>query len=153
MSQIRLKTPRLAVRAIIVENGKLLLVNAWPGGKSDLMCAPGGGVDPHSSLPDNLRREVFEETGLVVDVGAPCLVNEFHDPDRPFHQVDVYFRCSVIDGTIDPNWKDPEEIVTDRVWASRADMAHMRFKPDSLPEVAFGNETAITYDPLELLVK
>jgi len=73
-------SPRLAVRAVLVHEGRLLLVNAYPDGKSDLMCAPGGGVERGSALPDNLIREVFEETGLQIAVGVPCLVNEFHDP-------------------------------------------------------------------------
>jgi len=60
---MRPKSPRIAVRAIIVEDGRLLMVNAWPDGRSPLMCAPGGGVEVGSSLPDNLTREVFEETG------------------------------------------------------------------------------------------
>ena len=153
MSSIRLKTPRLAVRAVIVENDRLLMVNAWPDGQSDLLCAPGGGVEPHSSLPDNLKREVFEETGLSIEVGKVCLVNEFHDPDRPFHQVDVYFRCSIVAGKLDANWQDPENIVTERKWVTRSELAALNFKPDSLPEVAFGIDQAITYDPLEPLVK
>jgi len=32
-------------------------------------------------------------------------------------------------------------------------MTGLRFKPDSLPDVAFGNSGAIGYDPLERLVK
>ena len=45
-------SPRLAVRAVLVHEGRLLLVNAYPDGKSDLMCAPGGGVERGSALPD-----------------------------------------------------------------------------------------------------
>ena len=80
---------RLAVRGLILLDNRLLMVNAWPGGKSDLLCAPGGGVERHSSLTDNVIREVHEETGLTVHVGEVALVNEFHDPDGTFHQVDV----------------------------------------------------------------
>ena len=65
---------RLAVRGIVMRDNRLLMVNAWPGGKSDLLCAPGGGVEKHQSLPDNLRREIYEETGITVSVGAPNLV-------------------------------------------------------------------------------
>ena len=68
------KPPRLAVRAIILHENRLLLVNAWPDGKSDLMCAPGGGVESGASLPDNLVREVYEETGLRVAVGHVLLL-------------------------------------------------------------------------------
>ena len=95
--------PRLAARGLLVENGALLLVNAYPDGQSDLWCAPGGGVERHMSIPDNLRREVFEETGLTVEVGEMAGVNEFHDPSTGFHQVDLYFRLSRLSGEIDPS--------------------------------------------------
>jgi 8-oxo-dGTP pyrophosphatase MutT (NUDIX family) len=147
------KYPRLAVRAVIVHEGRLLLVNAWPDGKSTLMCAPGGGVDPGASLPENLAREVFEETGLRVAVHAPCLVNEFHDPRIGFHQVEVFFRCSIIGETaITEGWQDPESIVTKHVWANRAEMSLLKVKPDSLARIAFTSESGVTYDPLEMIV-
>ncbi|TCP44205.1 NUDIX domain-containing protein [Rhodovulum marinum] len=143
--------PRLAVRALILHENRLLLVNAWPDGISDLWCAPGGGVDPGTSLPENLAREVHEETGLTVDVGAPCLVNEFHDPGRPFHQVDIYFRCTIRQGRLDAAWRDPEGVVTERRFFARDEMAAIRFKPDSLPDAAWG--MGLLYDPLEPLVR
>lgn len=145
---------RLAVRAIIVQEGRLLLVNAWPGGKSDLLCAPGGGAEPHQSLPDNLRREVHEETGLTIAVGQVCLVNEFHDPDGPFHQVDIYFRARVVAGEISPDWRDPEKVVEEWHWVTEAEMAGLKIKPDSLAGVAFGPENApVVYDPLEPILR
>lgn len=142
---------RLATRAVIVQNDRLLLVNAYPGGQSDLWCAPGGGAEMGTSLPDNLMREVHEETGLHIAVGAPCLINEFHDPDSAFHQVDIFFRCSVIGGTLDPSWHDPEQIVSQRRFFTRAELATLRIKPDSLIKLAFSD--GIHYDPLELLEK
>ena len=145
------KSPRLAVRALILQDDRLLIVNAYPGGVSDLWCAPGGGVEAGSSLPDNLIREVQEETGLRVAVGAPVLVNEFHAPDKGFHQVDVYFHCTIVAGALDAAWRDPEGIVTERRFFSRAEMAAIRFKPDSLPDAAWGG--AMLYDPLELIVR
>lgn len=149
MTAVKLKTPRLAVRAVIVEDGALLLVNAWPGGKSDLLCAPGGGVEPHSALPDNLIREVREETGLIIEVGEVCLVNEFHDQGRDFHQVEIFFRAQVVSGTLSSDWEDPEAIVTDRRWATEAELTALRVKPSCLPAVAFGRERPPLYDPLE----
>lgn len=146
-------SPRLAVRAVILHQDRLLLVNAYPDGQSDLMCAPGGGVELGASLHDNLMREVFEETGLRVDVGLPCLVNEFHDPERGFHQVDVYFHCRIIGSPlIDAGWQDVDRVVTDRRWVTRDQMAGLRVKPDTLIDVAFGG-AGITYDPLELILR
>ncbi len=135
-----------------MREGRLLLVNAWKG-KDHIWCAPGGGVEPHSSLPDNLAREIHEETGLTVRVGAPCLVNEFHDPDHDFHQVDVYFRCTLIAGDPEGDWTDPEGIVSMRRWVTREEMAALTVKPDSLAAVAWKDPGAPAYDPLEPILR
>lgn len=142
---------RIAARALILRRNRLLMVNAWGGGISDLWCAPGGGVEPHSSLPDNLIREVHEETGLRVAIGAPAVINEFHEPKQGFHQVDVYFHATIVSGSIDTEWCDPEGIVTKRQFFSREEMASIRYKPDTLPRAAWDGE--LVYDPLELLIK
>ncbi|MGB0497517.1 MAG: NUDIX domain-containing protein [Rubricella sp.] len=146
-----MKHPRLAVRALIVEEDRLLLVNAYPDRKSDLWCAPGGGVEAHASLPENLMREVFEETGLTISVGGLAGVNEFHAPDGSFHQIDLYFRASVARGVIDETWRDPEGVVNRWRWTDRAALATLRHKPDSLASMAFGDGSAL-YDPLEPIV-
>ena len=147
------KSPRLAARALILAENRLLLVNAYPGGRSDLWCAPGGGVESGASLHDNLRREVHEETGLTVTVGDPALINEFHDPATGFHQVDIFFRCTVTGGEVNPRWRDPARVVTDRRYFSQSDLTQgrIRFKPDSLAQAPW--QAGLTYDPLERLVR
>lgn len=144
---------RLATRALILHEDRLLLVNAYPGGRSDLWCAPGGGVHSGSSLPDNLAREVHEETGLRVEVGAPALINEFYDPASGFHQVDLFFHCTISAGAIDASWRDPEGVVTQRRFFTRSDLelGRIRFKPDSLPGAAWGQ--SLLYDPLEVMIR
>jgi ADP-ribose pyrophosphatase YjhB (NUDIX family) len=143
----------LAVRAVILDAGRLLIVNAWPGQVSDLWCAPGGGVERGASLPDNLRREVFEETGLAIRVGAPCLVNEFHDPQSVFHQVDVYFHARVIGRVRIDGHADPEGVVNRHRWVTESELRALRFKPDTLPDIAFGVPGRVLYDPLEVIVR
>jgi 8-oxo-dGTP diphosphatase len=154
LTAMKHRSPRLAARALILIDNRLLLVNAYsganPNGPSDLWCAPGGGVNPGTSLPDNLIREVYEETGLTVAVGAPALINEFHEPKSGFHQVDLYFRCQITAGTLDPSWRDPEGVVTERQLFTRVDLTNIRYKPDSLPNATWGN--TVLYDPLEVIV-
>jgi ADP-ribose pyrophosphatase YjhB (NUDIX family) len=145
--------PRLAVRAVILHDARLLLVNAWPKGRGGLWCAPGGGVDRGASLHDNLIREVHEETGLRVAVGAPCLVNEFHDPGGSFHQVDIYFRAEIVAGALDPAWRDPEGVVINRRFVTRTELSGMRVKPDSLGAVAWDPSPGIFYDALEPILR
>ncbi len=147
------KPIRIAARALILHADRLLLVNAYPAGKSDLWCAPGGGAEAGASLPANLMREVLEETGLTISVGPPALINEFHDPATGFHQVDIFFRAQIIAGAISDEWRDPEGIVTLRRFFSQTELAsgRYRFKPDSLAQVAWGQ--GLSYDPLEVIVR
>lgn len=148
---MRPKSPRLAVRALILDaEDRLLVVNAYPKARLGLWCAPGGGVEIGTSLPENLAREIHEECGLTVEIGAPALVNEFHDPDTGFHQVDLYFRATPL-GDIPDIWTDPEGVVSERRWVSRAELAALHHKPDSLGNAAWGG--GILYDPLEVIVK
>lgn len=144
--------PRLSARALILHQDRLLLVNAYPGARLGLWCAPGGGCEAGQSIPQNLAREVHEETGLTIQVGPPALVNEFHDPDSGFHQVDLFFRCTLSAGELDADWLDPEGVVTDRRFFSRSELDAIRFKPDSLPDAAWGDAQAL-YDPLEVILK
>jgi len=144
-------SPRIAARAVILHDDRLLLVNAYADANSTLWCAPGGGVEKGSSIPDNLIREVHEETGLTISVGPPCLINEFHDPKTGFHQIEVFFRCKITQGRLDPDWQDPELIVDRRRWVTREEMAGLRYKPDSLPEIAW-RDRSFGYDPLEVIV-
>ncbi|MBP0482357.1 NUDIX domain-containing protein [Sagittula salina] len=144
-------TPRLAARAVILHDDRLLLVNAWPDRRNTLWCAPGGGVESGSSIPDNLAREVHEETGLTVAVGPPCLVNEFHDPKGSFHQVEVFFRCTITSGQISDDWQDPEGIVHSRRFFARAEIAGLSLKPESLKRLAW--EEGFAYDPLEPILR
>jgi len=144
------RSARLAVRALIVQDARVLLVNAFHKSRgSDLWCAPGGGVQSGQSLPENLKREVYEETGLSVDVGELALVKEFHDPVGGFHQVDLFFRCQVSAGVIDADWQDTDAIVSKRRFFSLGELVAIRLKPDSLPDVAFGASGPPPYDALE----
>jgi len=152
------KPIRIAARALILQKNCLLLVNAYPAGKSDLWCAPGGGAEAGASLPANLMREVAEETGLTVAVGAPALINEFHDPETGFHQVDIFFRCTVLAGDLRADWRDPAGVVSERRLFSQSDLTsgRYRFKPSSLAQVAWAmgaGDGGLVYDPLEVIAR
>ncbi len=145
-------TPRLSVRAVIVENDRLLIVNAWKS-RDHLWCAPGGGVEKNHSLPENLKREIQEETGVGIAVGPVCLINEFHVPPNGFHQVEIFFRCKIVSGTVTDEWTDPEGVVSKRRWVTLEEAKSVNIRPKSLAEVAWKDKAAPTfYDPLEPIV-
>jgi len=145
--------PRLAVRAVIRDGDRVLVVNAFPDPERDLWCLPGGGVEAGSSLTDNLRREVAEETGLTVAPGPICHVGEFHDPERGFHQVELVFLATVTGGVLDPAWRDPEGVVHARRFVTAAELSGLRFKPDALPILAFGTPPRLSPAGLVRMVR
>lgn len=63
------KSPQIAVGAIVVRDGDLLMVKRGNDPGRGLWSLPGGRVEHGEYLADALRREVAEETGLDVTVG------------------------------------------------------------------------------------
>lgn len=125
-------SPRLSVRALIVQEGRLLLVNATAERGDDRWCTPGGGLDKHEVIPEALQREIFEETGLTVSVGDLYAVSEYADATTDFHQVDLYFKCEIVSGTLTHVWRDPAGIVCHRDFYSVKEMESIHVVPSFL---------------------
>lgn len=118
---VRTLSPAYTVGAVVFierADGSVLLVRQ---SYRQRWGVPGGLLKRGEDVADGARREVFEETGLAVDlVGEPTVVVDA-DPQR----VDVIFRARLAAG-IDPGDAAPRspEIV-DVGW----------FAPDDLPEL------------------
>jgi 8-oxo-dGTP pyrophosphatase MutT (NUDIX family) len=74
---------RVAVRAIIFLDGKLLCVrlkpNIYTSGKGTFWCVPGGGLDDDEDLVSGLVREMVEETGVTPSVGNLLYIQQYKD--------------------------------------------------------------------------
>jgi len=96
---------RPSASAVIFDRrGRLLLQQRSDGGQWGL---PGGSVEIGESLADAVRREVKEETGLVVTVRR--LIGVYSDPalqvvryptGHVWHYVNVCFECRMVSGTL-----------------------------------------------------
>jgi ADP-ribose pyrophosphatase YjhB (NUDIX family) len=146
-----MSAPRVAVRAVLVVRGRVLLVNAYPGEQSDLWVPPGGGAEAGVGLHDNLVREVREETGLAIRPGRLLGLSEFHNPATGFHQVDLLFRARLA-GPEEAVLADPAGVVNRLRWASEEELGSLRVKPGILPRVAFRPRQAPLHEALDLMV-
>jgi 8-oxo-dGTP diphosphatase len=85
---------RRAVRAVILaDDDRVLLCRfsfphpAVPAGATAVWAAPGGGIEPGELPLVALRRELYEETGLVIDAGPPHV---WHQEAAAAGQADGY---------------------------------------------------------------
>src|SRR5471032_1945597 len=93
-----------SVTALVFDaDGRVLLVR--PSAK-DVWVAPGGAVDPDEAPQDALVREVWEETGLLVEptllrgvFGGPEFRVWYANGDEVGYTMAVY-QCRVVGGTL-----------------------------------------------------
>jgi len=87
----------IGVFAIILNKNKILLCHRRD---MDMWNLPGGRLENNETLIEGLKREVFEETGLVVDI-----IKLFRVYDkRPLKNELVYvYHCNIIEGELTIN--------------------------------------------------
>jgi ADP-ribose pyrophosphatase YjhB (NUDIX family) len=96
---------RIAVRAIIEKDGKLLLAKLTgyntPGSKpNEYWCTFGGGVDDGEPLEQAVIREVIEETGVTPVVGPLLFVQQYKNTDGSMEHIEFFFHITNTDDFI-----------------------------------------------------
>lgn len=110
------------------DEGRVLLIRRAPGStKPGLWAIPAGYVDYGEDVRQAARREMREETGLVVEVAEAVFVaSNFHDPGKL--TVGIWFAGTVTGGTLEAG--------------DDADDAGY-FALDDLPPLAFETDVAL----------
>ena len=86
------------VQAVVVDQGRVLMVQHWSPDRPDLFwCFPGGRPEPGETPEEAVRREVLEETGLLLAEVTLALDGDTIAP-RPYHH--LTFLATVAGGSL-----------------------------------------------------
>ena len=118
---IYFEDPKVAAGALVEKEGKILLVRRLNEPAIGKWSFPGGFVDAHEDPAEAACREVFEETGLVVQIND--LAHLISGREHPLGaDIVLVYHCSILGGELHP--------------ADDADRAEF-FAWDALPPLAF----------------
>ncbi|HET7900366.1 MAG TPA: NUDIX domain-containing protein [Candidatus Nanopelagicales bacterium] len=116
------------VGAVVVHDGRLLLVRRGHEPGRGLWSVPGGRVDAGETLAEACVREVREETGLDVVAGPLVGTVERAAPDGATYVIDD-LDCRVEQGTAGVPELHPGDDAEDATWASVADLEVLELVP------------------------
>jgi ADP-ribose pyrophosphatase YjhB (NUDIX family) len=126
---------RVSVKAIIIRDERLLVTRNRDR-ESDFFLLPGGGQEPGESLPEALQRECREEIGAEVEVHELLLVrdyvarnHEFAEGNEHFHQVEIMFRCTLLDDATLGAGSSPDGWQTGVEWLDLTSLDDARLYP------------------------
>lgn len=134
-----MKTVRISAKAIIIEDGRLLLIaNRDPQGEWFML--PGGGQEHGETLMAALNRECVEEIGSSVVVGPLRYIRDYIGKNHEFasleaevHQVELMFECTV---TSPPSvGSTMDSMQTGIKWIELTALAEHRVYPKVLAEL------------------
>jgi ADP-ribose pyrophosphatase YjhB (NUDIX family) len=116
--------PVVGVGAVVLDAGRVLLVRRGRPPLKGEWSIPGGALELGETLADGVRRELLEETGLIVEVVALIDVLDRIVPERAdkrriqYHYVLVDFLCKPVGGELRAG-SDAAEAC----WVAQADLA------------------------------
>ena len=125
-SPVEMQTDQLIWRPgtyamIFNDKGEILVLDNTANNLYDF---PGGGLELWEQMPEGLKREVWEETGLEVEVGPMLHIQDkFYKTGggSQWHALNIFFRATVTGGelretiiddehSVNPHFIDPSQL-------------------------------------------
>lgn len=136
-----MKAIRNSAKAIIIEDGKILLTK----NKDHLgifYLLPGGGQESAENMAEALKRECMEEITADISIGDIKFIreyigknHEFAEWDSEIHQIEYMFECKLLsDDGLKPGVV-PDSMQVGVEWIELSKLGEHRIYPKTLKEV------------------
>ncbi len=113
--------PRVGVGAVVLREGRVLLVRRGVPPSQGLWAIPGGGLELGETLREGAEREILEETGITIRAGEQVFTGEMMeraaDGRIRFHYVIIDFAGDYVSGEVngsddasEARWVAPAEL-------------------------------------------
>ena len=134
---------RIRAAGLIIEKDCILLVlhrNDATG--LQIWVPPGGGLtSADHSIFDTAKREIFEETGLTVQVHRISHIREFRDIINNIHHLEFFMPIESYSGTLSiknvPNGDEDQPFIKEVRWIQKEDLRQITVYPEWLSSDLF----------------
>jgi len=128
---------RNAVRALIIRDGRILLIRKEYEDGCQKFALPGGGQDTGETLANALIRECKEEVGAdISNITLLHVVDWFKQrdciPPSTRQHVEFLFSCDVDDSYIPQNGVHPDKHQVDVIWVKVDALDNLPCHPNSM---------------------
>ncbi|MBO4276770.1 MAG: NUDIX domain-containing protein [Clostridia bacterium] len=123
---------RNSIKAVIIDNTKLLTVKMRAEDGSEYYTLPGGKQKPDELMLEALKREVGEETGLEVEPKSILFIGESFKEET--HRIEFMFICTV-KGELDKKELHYDEDQIGIQWLSIDNILHEELHPYAMRNI------------------
>ncbi len=113
--------PRAAVGAVVIHEGRVLLVRRRDPPNQGQWAIPGGSVRLGESLQTAAEREIREETGIRIRAGKPVYIFDVIDRD-PEGRVRYHYVITDLESEYVEGEPAPQDDALEARWLSPADL-------------------------------
>jgi len=124
----------LGVRAVIIQNDKILVVRQEKPNGRDVYILPGGGIEKEEDIFTAAEREIEEESRLKIKALKLLYIKELFSPNQ--HSFEFYVLGRVTGGRLelgcDPELSKDHQVLKKITFILLRDLEKLRFYPQEL---------------------